>query len=298
MPKSKVVLVRSGSLFSGGRPDRAKLGVMLSCGISLLNDGADPATSWSRLAASTGRLGLKPNCMGGRNMSTAVDLTAALIDHLVAAGKNENDIIIWEMSSRKLEAAGYQLNVGHSGVKCYGTDSRDAGYGQRFHSNGSVASLVTKIVESHCDHLINMPILKDHSLSGVCGAMKNYYGVVHNPNKYHDNNCDPYIAEINALPVVKHKNVMIVMDMTRIQYNGGPGFRAEYAVEFGGIMMSVDPVAIDAVGERIINDYRTLNNLEKLAESGRPPKWLKTAERAGLGVADMSNIDLVEIGID
>jgi uncharacterized Fe-S center protein len=140
--------------------------------------------------------------------------------------------------------------------------------------------------------------LKDHSLAGVAGAMKNYYGVVHNPNKYHDNNCDPYVAEINALPIVKNKNVLIIMDLTRMQYQGGPGYRGEYSVRHGAIMISVDPVAIDAAGERIINDYRTQNNLPTLADSERPPKWLKTAEKLGLGVADMNNIDLIEVAID
>jgi uncharacterized protein (DUF362 family) len=298
MAKSKVVLVSSKSLYSNGRPDSARLGAMLSRGISLLNDEADANEVWKRLARDTGRLGLKPNCMGGRNMSTAVELAYALVDNLVSGGKDENDIVIWEMNSRKLESAGYELNVGHSGLKCYSTDTRDVGYGSSFHSNGKVASLVTNIVESHCDHLINLPILKDHSLAGVAGAMKNYYGVVHNPNKYHDNNCDPYAAEISALPVVKNKNVLTIMDLTRIQYQGGPGYRGEYAVKFGAIMMSADPVAIDAVGERIINDYRTQNNLPTLADSGRPPKWLRTAEKLGLGVADMNNIDLIEVAVD
>ena len=298
MAKSKVVLVSSKSLYSNGRPDSARLGVMLSRGMSLLHDGADAKEIWKKLARDTGRLGLKPNCMGGRNMSTAVELATALVGHLVSAGKDDNDIVIWEMSSRKLESAGYELNVGHSGLKCYGTDTRGVGYGTLFHSKGEVASLVTRIVESHCDHLINLPILKDHSLAGVAGAMKNYYGVVHNPNKYHEQNCDPYVAEINALPVVKNKNVLTIMDMTRMQYQGGPGYRGEYAVKFGAIMMSTDPVAIDAVGEGIINDYRTRNNLPTLAESGRPPKWLATAEKMGLGVADMNNINLIEATID
>jgi uncharacterized protein (DUF362 family) len=298
MAKSKVVLVSSKSLYSNGRPDSARLGAMLSRGISLLHDGADADEIWKKLARDTGRLGLKPNCIAGRNMSTAFELTTALVRHLASAGKDENDIVIWEMSSRKLESAGYKLNVGHSGLKCYGTDTRDVGYGTIFHSKGKVASLVTRIVESHCDHLINLPILKDHSLAGVAGAMKNYYGVVHNPNKYHDNNCDPYVAEISALPVLKNKNVLTIMDLTRMQYQGGPGYRGEYAVRHGAIMMSTDPVAIDSVGERIINDYRTHNNLPTLADSDRPPKWLRTAEKLGLGVADLNNIDLIEVAID
>ncbi len=298
MPKSKVVLVRDISLFSNGRPNQARLQAMLSRGISLLYDGADARAAWEEIARNTGRIGLKPNCVAGRNMSTAVEVALALVRNLVDAGKDENDIVIWEMTNGKLKAAGYELNMGRKGLKCYGTDSRDVGYGNRFHSTGKVASLVTRIVESHCDHLINLPILKDHSLAGVSGAMKNYYGVVHNPNKYHDNNCDPYVAEINALPVIRDKDVLTVMDLTRLQYQGGPGYRGEYAIKYAGIMMSLDPVAIDATGKRIIDDFRTRNKLPTLAESGRSPKWLRTAENLGLGNADAGNIDFTEIAVE
>ncbi len=298
MSKSKVVLVRCRSLYSNGRPIQGKLKQMLSHGMSVLNDGDDPEAVWKHLAKQTGTIGFKPNCVAGRNMSTAPELTMALIENLVSAGKDENDCVIWEMLSDKLKSVGYELNVGRSGVKCYGTDARDVGYGYMFHSNGSVASLVSRIVESHCDHLINVPILKDHSLAGVSGAMKNYYGAVHNPNKYHDNNCDPYVAEINALPIIDKKDVLTIMDMTSMQYQGGPGYRGEYAVKYGAIMISQDRVAIDAVGEKIINELRVKNKLRTLAEVGRLPKWLKTAESMGLGIADLNAIELVESEID
>ena len=39
-------------------------------------------------------------------------------------------------------------------------------------------------------------VLKDHDLAGVSLAMKNWYGVVHNPNKLHDDDCDPFVADL------------------------------------------------------------------------------------------------------
>ncbi len=296
--KSKVVLVRSRSLRGAGDGQSDILKNMLSRGISLMHDGSDPNMIWAQFAKNTGRIGLKPNCVAGRNMSTSPNLTYALCDLLIAAEKRDRDLIIWERTNRELKKAGFGLNAARAGIRCFGTDTRDVGYGKEFHKSGKVASLVTRIVESECDHLINMPILKDHSLAGVSGAMKNYYAVIHNPNKYHDNNCDPYVADINALPVVKDKGILIVMDMTRAQYNGGPGYMASYAVAPHSIMMSVDPVAIDAVGERIINDYRSKNNLPALADAKRPPKWLTTAEKMGLGNASPERIDFIEVEVE
>ncbi|MFH1891519.1 MAG: DUF362 domain-containing protein [Candidatus Zixiibacteriota bacterium] len=298
MSKSKVVLVKSKSLSSGGAGDQRILGTMLSRGISVLYDGIDPDDAWRKLCNSTGRVGMKTNCAAGRNMSTSVELTVALADKLVAAGKPERDMIIWDRQNRELKSAGYTLNYAKNGVRCFGTDTRDVGYASSFHSNGKVASLVTNILEMECDHLFNLPILKDHSLAGVSGAMKNLYGAIHNPNKYHDNNCDPYVAELSALPIIKGKSSLVVTDMTRMQYHGGPGFRGSYVVKYGAVIMSFDAVAIDAIGGTILDRFRRENDMQTLAESGRPPKWLVTAEMLGLGNADPANIELIEIEVD
>ncbi len=297
MGKSKVVLVRSLKLNGDGTRQQDILVRMLDRGLSELYD-LSPQSAWKSLSESTGILGLKTNCVAGKNLSTSVALTAALTDRLQDAGKKGRDVVIWERSNRELENAGFKLNFASDGIRCFGTDTRDIGYGNEFHTYGRVGSLVTRIVESECDNLINLPILKDHSLAGVSGAMKNNYGVVHNPNKYHDNNCDPYVAEVNALPVIKEKSVLVVADLTRIQYNGGPGYRSGYVVNYGGILLAVDAVAADRIGEEILNDYREENGLRSLAETGRDPKWLGTAEEIGLGNAHMENIDLVKIRVD
>jgi uncharacterized protein (DUF362 family) len=298
MSKSKVVIVKSKSLESSGPSDRDAVKRILSKGISVLYGDVADDDAWRRFASSTGRLGLKVNCVSGMHMSTSVDLTLAFAEQLIAAGKPESDIIIWDRSNRELKAAGYSLNFAKNGIRSFGTDTRDVGHGSSFHTLGKVASLVTNILERECDHLVNMPILKDHSLAGVSGCMKNMYGAIHNPNKYHDNNCDPYVAEVNALPIIKEHASLVLTDMTRIQYHGGPGFRGSYMIRYGGIMMSFDPVANDAIGEVILNKFRVQNNMKTLAESKRPPKWLSTAEGLGLGNAQKANIELAEIEVE
>jgi len=297
MAKSKVVLVRSLSLNGDGSRQVDLLSTMLSRGLAELY-GLKPDAAWKHLVESTGVLGLKTNCVAGKNLSTSTGLTKALTENLIAAGKRAEDIIIWERSNRELENAGFKLNFARNGIRCFGTDTRDVGYGSEFHVLGKVGSLVTRIVEDECDNLINMPILKDHSLAGVSGAMKNNYGAVHNPNKYHDNNCDPYVAEVNALPVIKDKSVLVVADLTRIQNNGGPGYRRKYIVNYGGVLMASDPVAADRIGESILNEYRAKNQLKTLSETGRDPKWLATAEKMGLGNANIENIELISIRVD
>jgi uncharacterized protein (DUF362 family) len=297
MPKSKVVLVKSGSLAGAGEGQRELLKSMLSEGARALFDADSPVDIWQYLSKTTGRIGLKSNCIAGKNMSTSAPLTYALCELFTSAGKPDRDLVIWERSNRELKRAGFELNAGRDGVRCMGTDSRGIGYGSDFHKTGKIGSLVSKIVESECDHLINMPILKDHWLAGVAGSMKNYYGAIHNPNKYHDNNCDPFVAELNSLPVIADKNILIIMDATRAQYHGGPGYSATWANKPQSILLSSDPVAVDAVSEMLIEKYRAAAGLGSLEASKRSPKWLKTAEMLGLGNSSLSNIDIVNLEV-
>ena len=46
---------------------------------------------------------------------------------------------------------------------------------------GLIAFAFSKILTRECAMVINLPILKDHSMAGVTFAMKNMYGVVDRP---------------------------------------------------------------------------------------------------------------------
>ena len=78
----------------------------------------------------------------------------------------------------------------------------DGGFERRIVSSGEVGSLWTNVLATRATALINVPVLKDHDLSGVGCGMKNMYGAIHNPNRYHDNNCNPYVADVNAHPFI------------------------------------------------------------------------------------------------
>ena len=57
---------------------------------------------------------------------------------------------------------------------------------------GSSQVRFSKILTRECAMVINLPILKDHSMSGVTFAMKNMYGVVERPQDLHaDGGCNP-----------------------------------------------------------------------------------------------------------
>jgi hypothetical protein len=106
------------------------------------------------------------------------------------------------------------------------------------------------------------------------------------------------VADVSRLPTIRKRHKLTVMDAVRVQYHLGPGFNASYLHYYGGLIMATDPVAADAVGLAVVEHLRAANGLPSLAESGRPARYLQTAEEQGLGTADLSRLDLLVLRVD
>jgi len=138
-------------------------------------------------------------------------------------------------------------------------------------------------------------VLKDHDIAGVSIGLKNFYGAIYNPNKFHGNNCDPYAADLCTHPLIKDKLRLTLCDASRIQVNNGPAFYPKYALEYGGILVSLDPVALDYTGWQIIEQYRKELKLKNLKECDREPRYILTAAKLKLGFADRDKIRIINI---
>ncbi len=273
-------------------PDQAHYQLLLAAGLKLLTGESDVRQAIGK-SIPRGVVGLKTNCLSPRLTHTPIALTDALAELLVAAGFAENDIVVWERTNRELKRAGYRLNASSFGRRCLGTDTNQIGYSSQHYNFEDVNSRVSRILTQMVDSNINLPVLKDHSIAGLSGGLKNMFGAIHNPNKYHDYNCNPFAAQVNNLKPIRMKNRLTIMDAFRVQYHGGPGLKEEYINYYGGLIIAADPVAADRVGLEILEHLRQRNNLPSLAKTGRPVNYLKSAEQTGLGVADLKKIDLV-----
>ena len=301
-PASPVVVARSPKLqIVSGRPDKREIERLLAEAMMRLTGAGSAAEAWHSLFKPDDVVALKLNCLSP-GISTRSEVTEAVIAGLRSAGVPAVNIIVWERTNRELESAGYNIDTGRggrglAGARCFGTDVvRDGGYEPQPEIVGEVGSCFSQVLTRICTALINIPVLKDHDLAGVSGAMKNNYGVIHNPNRYHDNNCDPYVAQLNSYRHLVSKQRLVVCDAVTAQCNSGPAFKPAWAWGFGGLLISRDPVAHDAVGTRIIEAQRAAKGLPTLAEAGRPPRWLATAGSMGLGDADPSSDKVLELG--
>jgi uncharacterized protein (DUF362 family) len=145
--------------------------------------------------------------------------------------------------------------------------------------------------------VINLPVLKDHGIAGVTLALKNMFGAIHNPNKYHPNAGNPYVADVNMLPAIRQKVRLSICDATTAQYEGGPTYMPQWTWPYGGLLVARDPVALDTVGWRIIEQKRAERGMKPLKEMQREPAYIATAADAQhrLGVNDPNRIERVEV---
>ena len=266
--KSRVVIARDPMLRGAGTTvDSGRILSLLDRSMQSLFNLDHPADPWKKLVRPGDIVGLKVNTLGGRGMSTNVQLVEAICERLQEAGIKARDVIIWDRDTDEMERAGFHPSTADNRVQCFGTDR--AGYEEDFETFGKVGSLLSKILTQRTNVMINVPILKDHEGAGVTIAMKNMYGVIHNPNKCHPNGGDPYVADVNMLPSIRTKMRLTICDATTACYEGGPGFKPQYAWQENGLIISQDPVALDYTGWQIIERKRAEKKLKTLEDEGR-----------------------------
>jgi uncharacterized protein (DUF362 family) len=292
---SKVVLIRGkGVLNGGGSIDQKKLLGMYNRGIQILMDKQNPKDGLRLIFQSSDKVGIKINTIGGRKLSSRPEVSFSLAGLLQESGIQQKNIIIWDRTNRELREAGYRLNLNHSGIKVYGTDTKGVGYDSQLTSHLNIGSLFSSIQSDKVTASISLAILKDHGMAGVTAGMKNYFGAIHNPNKYHDLNCNPFIAELFETKLIKRKHKLTILDSLIVQYHRGPSYHARWAEKYEALIFSLDPVAADYVGWQVIKKLRAKKGLASLKEEKRAPVYLETAEKMGLGKANPEEIQIIE----
>ena len=295
MARARVVVVTSANAWaSSGEPDPTVVARMFARGFSRLEGNGDRPAAADALFRPDDRIGIKVNTIGGRAISTRPQVALALAGWLAGNGLPEKNLFIWDRTTRELREAGYEPAAGRSGVRIFGTDAEGVGYETELVSHLGIGSLFSKIQTEFATASISLAILKDHGLAGVTAGMKNYFGAIHNPNKYHESHCNPFVAEVFDSPPVKAKHSLTVLDALVVQFHKGPSYHARWASKFGGLIFSRDPVAADAVGWALIERLRAAAGLPTLRDEGRAPDYLATAEKMGLGRADPAAIETIE----
>jgi uncharacterized protein (DUF362 family) len=306
--KSSVVIARDGDVIDSSlKVDQNIISRMLDDAVKKLAGKNSTSSAWKEYFRSDDIVGIKVNTLSGRWMCSHPELVAAIVDGLRSAGVKKKNIIIWDRFDKELIVSGFKLNTKSSNdPRCFGTSA--VGYEKDIKMYGSIASRLSKIVD-HCTAFVNVPVLKHHGDAGVTLCMKNWFGAINNPSKYHFDTsskkrmlaaCD-YIPDLNSMIFSSKgmgKRQLIICDAIMSQYDKGPGYRPNMAWNYGGLIVSVDPVALDRIGAQIIDKKRLEVGLKPLSEVGREPKYISiAADRSHrLGTDNLSKIELISAG--
>ena len=304
--KGRVVAVKSNGVMQSGRPEPDIVRNMVDEGMFALTGKKKTADAWRTLFTPDDVVGIKINPLGGVKLTTKPEVVNAIIAGLVAAGVKENNIIIWDRFSYHLIQAGYPLNKGSSGVRCYGTEPT-AGYDKAVfyeplddyfnkREEDGARSLFRSIVTKQVTAIINVPVLKDHGIAGVTLCLKNLgFGVINNTKRFHPAPyfCDPASAEVCAHPALRNKVRLHVADALQACFDGGPaGMKAWTMWNEERLLFGTDPVAMDRIGLELIDKQRKEHNLPSVFQKA---KHIATGERLGLGIFEKSTIEQIEV---
>jgi uncharacterized protein (DUF362 family) len=295
--KSKVVVARDAALHgSNGQLDEKRVLALLDRAIASYTGHDNPVKAWKQIVPVDKVIGLKVNGLGGKGISTHLALVLAVCERLQQAGVKPGNIVVWDRNARDLQACGLTISTDPNRIRVYGSDV--AGFEDEPVAFGSAVNVkLAKILTRECDMVLNLPILKDHEMSGITFSMKNMYGVVQHPNQLHAAGCNPGVADLNCIPVVRQKVRFTIGDAMTSVYDGGPGFHPERLWQPNALIVGEDRVALDQIAWQMIERKRAEVGMPTLEAVGRPPRYIATAadQAHRLGFNDPQRIHLQEV---
>jgi hypothetical protein len=303
--KSKVVLVRHSAVVdSTGRVQAPLLQEILAKAITTFTGRSTTADAWRQYFSPDDVVGLKINTLGLMNVK-GTDYTRhfsafneAIAAGLRSAGVKDRNIVVWDRSEEEMIEAGLtiQKDPGATRVIANKAARRGAGdYAETSYPVGNLTSRVSRTLAEVCTSFINIPVPKTHGNAVFTCSLKNHYGTIDNPREMHANSCcNPGIAEVNTIPIIRKKEKLVVSDALLIVPEQGPRWDPRFIRPFGGVIVGTDPVAVDAVALKILDDQREKDGLERIAP--RVPH-LALAEKLGLGKSRLEDIDLEAVNL-
>ncbi|MFQ6134007.1 MAG: DUF362 domain-containing protein [Armatimonadota bacterium] len=274
-PGSDVVVVRHPGMVTRRTTDEAKVREAVDCAVCELTGAEEVAEAWRQIVTPEDVVGIKVNCSGGPSCHTSLAMVRAAVAGMAAAGMPEDNIIVCDQTERALKVCGYPVRRRGEGFRCEGLEEYDR-VPMRI---GQVYTRFAKVYSQEITALVNMPMLKTSMAAewspGVTMALKNNFGAISNPDRFHHNQCEPYISLINSAKVIRDKTRLILGDGTRPLYDGGPMDNPRARASYGAVLASFDPVAHDNVGHQILMELRKQERIRPqpvhLRNAGMPP---------------------------
>ena len=298
---------------------------MLNEGMMELTDAEDPTEAWRQFFEKGDVVGIKLTPVGGPLVQSSPEVLQGIVAGLESAGVRRQDIVVYDRYRNEFLKAGFDRWLPEGVRWSYASEGYDdlqqdmkrydpEHYldmavvlpGQDLGNPAARRSFASQFITKEVNKLINVPALKDHQSAGVTLALKNLsHGLVNNVNRTHSsstlNVCGAFIPAAVALPVIRDKAVLHILDGIRALYHGGPFARPQFVWEHQTLYFATDPVALDRIGWQEIDRKRVSVGMKPIAEAkpdafssflNRQPEHVEIAGALGLGVWEERRIDV------
>ncbi len=140
----------------------------------------------------------------------------------------------------------------------------------------TTAEVAVDVLDTGC--LINMPVVKSHSSTGLTCSMKNWMGSIWSRRPWHLWNLEQKIADLSTFI----RPTLIVADATRVMTDGGPRGPGTVVAK-NQLIFGTDPVAVDAYCAGLVEKKPT--EIEHIVLAGE----------LGVGTPDLKRVEIVRI---
>ncbi|MEO7111542.1 MAG: DUF362 domain-containing protein [Polyangiaceae bacterium] len=298
-PGRIVKVTKAGSLMPNGvypKADDAK--EMLARVMMELTGEKDLVASVARFVNKADKVCVKVNGIALKNHATSKELVIPFLQAMIDSGVPAGNITVLEQYGSFL--AGTRINQSNvpAGVNVTVHNNSDATMDERLIPGTGVKTKFVRVL-TESTAAINFGLIKDHSIAGYTGCMKNMtHGCQILPHYFHSHHASPQIAMLYAQDVIKSRVRLCIVDAFQVMANGGPlDKQPQYRYPYESVFASTDPVAMDTLGWEIVETFRAKAKLPTLTAEGRPPAYIKAAGDLGLGINDRSKIQLKEVTI-
>ncbi len=280
---------------------------------------SDIAKAWKSLVSPQDKIGIKISAAGGELFTTHHDVVSAIVDGLVDAGHSRSSIIIWDRSLGGIKEAGYSERDGYQiksippregydpkallsapmiGQLVWGDVEYQPTKGTMLSDNENTSQLshIARILSKQVTKVINVPVMSISETNGIAGCLYNMtIPNLDNWRRFAQTSGfgRESLAEIYDNPLIGKKVVLNLMDGLVAQYAGGPQSQPNWAVHYATLYASKDPVAIDAIALKRLQEWRSRGSLPSIRHNA---DYIQAASDIGLGNSALNRIEIRNVG--
>ncbi len=298
---------------------------MMHKGMMELTGAPSPEEAWRFFFQPGDVVGVKLNPVGQPHVISAPEVVREIVEGLKIAGVKPRDIVAYDRYKSMFLSAGFDKWLPEGVRWTWATDEFDElqldmdGYDPSHYMETQVVlpkqnpadphhrrSYVAKFLTRDVNKMINLCVLKHHQSAGITLALKNMsHGLVNNVSRSHStptlNTCGTFIPAVVDIPVIRRKVVLHILDGIQGAYHGGPGGKVKnYVWHHKTMYFATDPVALDRIGWKIIDEKRKQMGMKPVGEAPpdqdsefyrMQPEHVEIAGVLGLGEFDETKID-------